>query len=542
MESAASGEKGSEKSLSGHADAMDGALETAEATAIAEAPEPAEAIEAAEASEPADVLTAAERSQVEAALLAGEPSDSRHDPSRRRPLIAAALSFIWPGLGELTLGRPRAAAFFAVPAALFAILVLYEIGTDPVLVATSLWDQTYVVAVILAITIFGAWRIASVLHAFGRFDFRRRWRSFESAVAIGLVAAIVGMHGLAASGAWIWYQLSVDVQNNDFFAVSSPTPALSPTATAKPTPTPPGYQATAAPVWAVNPMPASSPSKPPNPNRITFLLVGIDFMAGRTHALTDTLMVVSVDTQTRKVSIISVPRDTAGFQMYYGPWVGSIFKLNSVLSYVDNGKLKSPDDPMTTLEKEISFLIGVPINYYAAVDMDGFAKMVDAIGGVDVYNPRNINDPDTGIIMTKGPHHLDGATAVLYARSRENGGSDYIRADRQQGLLVALERKVLSASAVPKLNTLLNLASRSIATDFPLKTAKNYVKIGQTLTSIENCVLSPPYSWHPDSSTTRGTWTSRLDLNQVAGLSVAYFGQDSLYYGQPGVKATPCLT
>jgi hypothetical protein len=53
-------------------------------------------------------------------------------------------------------------------------------------------------------------------------------------------------------------------------------------------------------------------------------------------------------------------------------------------------------------------------------------------------------------------------------------------------------------------------------------------------------VLSPPYGWHPDSSKTRRTWTSRLDLARIADLSVGLFGQDSLYYGQPGVKPSAC--
>jgi LCP family protein required for cell wall assembly len=481
-------------------------------------------------------LTADELLLLETAL---RPPVAPPSESRRRPLIAAGLSFVWPGLGQIVLGRPKAAIFFALPALLFSIVVAYEVGGDPVFFAASLWDETYLAVVIVAIAAFGGWRIFSVLHALAGGGYRRHWRRLESGVAIALVVAIVGMHGAVAAVAWDWYQTSVSIQGNDFFADASAT-------TAAPTPTPsPRAQVTfssSGPAAPSNPYPASSPTQPPNPNRITFLLIGIDFMAGRTHALTDTLMVVSVDTQTRAATIISVPRDTAAFQMYYGPWVGTIFKINSIVSYVGTGALKSPDTPIKTLQNEISFLLGIPIGYYAAIDMDGFAKMVDAIGGVDVYNPRAINDTETGIVMSRGPHHLDGATAVLYARSREMGGSDYIRSDRQQGLLVALEHKVLSAGAVSKLGTLLNLASKSIATDFPLKTARNYVKLGQTLTSVQTCVLSPPYSWHPDSSTTRGTWTSRLDLSLVANLSVYYFGQESRYYGQIGVKPTPCQT
>jgi hypothetical protein len=142
--------------------------------------------------------------------------------------------------------------------------------------------------------------------------------------------------------------------------------------------------------------------------------------------------------------------------------------------------------------------------------------------------------------MGVGSVHLDGQLATLYVRSRENGGSDYLRAARQQRLLVALEKKIISPSVLPSLGTLVSLAGKTIATDFPLKTTRNYVRVAQNLKTIDYCVLGPPYSSHPDSSTTGGTWTSRLSIARVANLSVQFFGADSSYYGMPGVAAAPC--
>jgi hypothetical protein len=93
---------------------------------------------------------------------------------------------------------------------------------------------------------------------------------------------------------------------------------------------------------------------------------------------------------------------------------------------------------------------------------------------------------------------------------------------------------------LPKLGSLLALAGSSIATNFPLKTAKNYVDTVEHISSISQCVLGPPYNYHPDSSLTNGTWTSRLNLDEVANLSVQLFGTDSRYYSQPGVVPAPC--
>ena len=408
--------------------------------------------------------------------------------------------------------------------------------------ATGLWDPSYFLIVVAVVCGFGLWRIFAVGHAFVTASRTRRARRAEVAFAAALVVAIVSMHGLVVAGAWAWYDTSVSIQNNDVFAEASPTPTTGPTATATPTPTP---APTPVNLAAFKPYATSGPTmnpatvRVPNINRITFLIVGFDFMTGRTHSLTDTMMLVSIDTKTEKAAIVSVPRDTSNFDLYYGGWVGQTFKLNSLLNAALSPRFHSPDPPMLTLEKEIGYLVGVPVDYYAAIDLAGFAKMIDAIGGVDVYNPRAIHDPTTATYVPAGPVHLDGTDAMKYVRSRENGGSDYLRASRQQAVLVAAERKVASPAVLPHLAALLSLAGKNISTDFPLSTARKYVSAA-TRASIELCVLGPPYSYHPDTAVTGGTWTSRLNMARVANLSVEMFGQDSRYYGQPGVVPAPC--
>jgi hypothetical protein len=106
--------------------------------------------------------------------------------------------------------------------------------------------------------------------------------------------------------------------------------------------------------------------------------------------------------------------------------------------------------------------------------------------------------------------------------------------------MVALEKKLASPAMLPMLGSLLALAGQSIATNFPLNTARDYVDAAEHISSISQCVLGPPYNYHPDSSLTDGTWTSRLLLDQVADLSVQLFGTDSRYYGQPGVVPASC--
>jgi LCP family protein required for cell wall assembly len=260
------------------------------------------------------------------------------------------------------------------------------------------------------------------------------------------------------------------------------------------------------------------------------VLAGADFMSGRQHALTDSLMLVSVDLRSRAVSLVSVPRDTAGFPFYWGGQAPDDFRINSLANAIAGGAFGSPDSPMVTLANEIGYLVGIRVDYYAEIDMDGFFQMVDLVGGVDINNPTTLDDPFSCTYVPAGPVHLDAQTALRYVRSREST-SDYDRAARQQRVLVALERKVATPAMLPMLGSLLGQASQSISTNFPLGSARDYLDIAENIGSISQFVLGPPYNYHPDSSTTGGSWTSRLLLDQVANLSVALFGSDSRYYG-----------
>src|SRR4029079_6587224 len=98
------------------------------------------------------------------------------------------------------------------------------------------------------------------------------------------------------------------------------------------------------------------------------------------------------------------------------------------------------DNPANALIKQVGYLLGVPIHYYAAIDLDGFRRMIDLVGGVTIDNPKPINDVRDawldvrrGFSRSAGKHKLDGETALAYVRSRQGvGDSDFTRARRQQ--------------------------------------------------------------------------------------------------------------
>jgi LCP family protein required for cell wall assembly len=453
------------------------------------------------------------------------------------PLAASLLSYLLPGLGQLVMGRGRWAALFVVPSLLGLGWIAIELSKGLDWFGLSLFDDTFVATLIVILAFLAIWRILAVGHAFLAAPGHPRWRRLESALIAMLVLSILVTHAAAIVGAWIVYQTGVAVNANDMLSDSSlaggsPYPAA-PTQTPSPVPLvlPETYAPTAGPTPA--------PTRWDNPDRITFLLIGIDFMTGRRHASTDTMMLATLDVHTNIATIISVPRDTANFELYYGGWVAPTFKLNALMSAASSSSFGSPDSAVTTLTKEVGFLLGLPIDYYAAVDLEGFVKVVEALGGVDVQVKTPLNDPYTGTFVPAGLIHMDGHLALKYARSRMST-SDWARQRRQQDVLIALARKVVTPAVVPHLPDLFSIAGKTIATDFPMKYWRNFVTAFRRVRTPIQCVLSSPYSYHPDSSTTGGTWTSRLDIGRVAGLSVYLFGTESTYYNHPGVVPAPC--
>jgi polyisoprenyl-teichoic acid--peptidoglycan teichoic acid transferase len=559
----------------------------------------------------------------------GDPAPETEGPApedgQRSPLVAAGLSFIFPGIGQAYLGRRTSAVVFALPALVAVLWALLQLSNGLVYFALGMLDDGYALTVMAVAAAFTAWRLVAIAHPFFAVG-PARLGGRAAVVLAALVIATIAMGDVAFSNAYAAYNADREIATNDFHQPDTspeasfepdetplatveasasflPLPSVSPSG---PTPTPfvcpdypvklasaaggtaafaapvaappaaapdttlpadpsPSAAATTLPTTDISPSPSPSPgatptdsggatpspspssaaspspsaAATPNPYRVTILLTGVDMMSGRRHALNDTIILVSIDLRTRNVSMVSVPRDTAAFPFYWGGAAPVNYKINRLAGSIAAGHFGSPDPPMVTLANEIGFLVGVKVDYWAEIDIDGFGKLVEAVGGVDIYNPTLLNDPFTCTYVPVGNVHLDATNALRYVRSRETS-TDWARSGRQQRVLVALEKKIASPAMLPRLSSLLALVGKSVATNFPLNTARNYTSVAENLASISTCVLGPPYSYHPDMSLSGGYWTSRLLLDRVANLSVALFGTDSLYYGKPGVTPQSC--
>ena len=242
------------------------------------------------------------------------------------------------------------------------------------------------------------------------------------------------------------------------------TATPSPIATSAASPaTPP---ASAAPSDSVAPPPATA--TPPSPSataassglgskRLNVLLVGIDNTTERERSeLTDTLIVASLDPVAQTVSLLALPRDLTDFPLPSGATYRE--KLNSVYTEIKANPArfggKKGDEPFADLAGVVGNLVDLPIDHWATIDMDGFAGMIDALGGVDEYVADAICDPGYhqlgvhGFEAKAGWWHLTGPQALGLARVRHNvGGSDFKRVRRQMDLLVAIRDRIVEKGA-----------------------------------------------------------------------------------------------
>jgi LCP family protein required for cell wall assembly len=145
-------------------------------------------------------------------------------------------------------------------------------------------------------------------------------------------------------------------------------------------------------------------------------------------ARSDTMMLMHVSKDHDKVTIVSLPRDTLVTIPAHGTNAAQRGKLTWAYSYGGAQLMKDT----------IQNLTGVTIDHYVEVNFLGFLKVVDAVGGVDICTSTAINDKASGLKLSPGTHHVDGAQALAFARARHGLGEDIGRMQRQQEFMSSL--------------------------------------------------------------------------------------------------------
>ena len=289
---------------------------------------------------------------------------------------------------------------------------------------------------------------------------KRRWTAWRVArwIGLGMLAAVV------AYGIWV-YAAFENMRNRIY------EPLL-------PSPTPhPAWAigtATALSIVGITPASTTDPYQNLPAGRLNILLLGSDKrpdylgMAPRS----DTLILVNLDTQTRVVRMLTIPRDLA----VEIPGYTGLQKINA--AYFLGEQDRGPGGGQALAVETVSELFDVPIDYYVMINFEGFRTLIDTLGGIVVNVPTELddwnypsedpNDPfaQIRIHFDAGLQTMDGQQALRYARTR-HADNDFARSKRQLQVIMAIKEKATSLDLITKIPGLLDQLSGMIETNIP---------------------------------------------------------------------------
>lgn len=238
--------------------------------------------------------------------------------------------------------------------------------------------------------------------------------------------------------------------------------------------------------------------------RVNILLAGnsSDDPGHQGADLTDSIMIISIDTKNNTAFMLSVPRD-----LYVNIPGNGYAKINA--AYVD-GQADNFNESgyfpggMGQLQQVIQNNFGITLNYYALVDYNAFRDAVNAVGGISVdiksQDPRGLYDPSEDYVthgplvkLTNGVHELDGEQALDLARARGDAygsygfpNSDFDRTSNQRLMLLALKAKSTSTGVLAnplKISSLLDAIGNNLTTDFSASEAHRLYDLGNNISA-----------------------------------------------------------
>ena len=246
-------------------------------------------------------------------------------------------------------------------------------------------------------------------------------------------------------------------------------------------------------------------------DKSTVMIMGVDERAddvGRS----DTLMIATLDPDKNQAALLSVPRDTRVKIKGHG-----FDKINAAYAY--GGRKLT--------QETIESLLNTHIDHYIKINVHGFTKIIDALGGIDIDVEKRMYyedpwDDDGGLYidLQPGMQHMDGKTAITYVRYRDEEG-DIGRIKRQQNFMKAVMDKLVSPTIIPKLPAIVSAVSDSVETDMSVSEILSF--LGTLQDAKDNGLKSemlpgkPVYIegisyWVPDISKTRQILANTLGI------------------------------
>lgn len=256
---------------------------------------------------------------------------------------------------------------------------------------------------------------------------------------------------------------------------------------------------------------------------VNFLILGVDEEQDRS----DTMMLASVDGYSKRVSILSIPRDT---RVRFG---GNYEKINAALAIgkqeVEAGRL---DEPEELVIEKVKGITGLPIHYFFTINFDAFKEIVDLFGGVDFNVPYDMDydDPvqDLHIHFEKGQQHLDGQAAHDFVRYRhDNDGSapgEYVYGDLgrvhwQQEFVKEFIRQKLNPQYISKVSELFEVIEKNVRTNYTMSDLMKHIGLASQI-AFEDIKM---YQIPGDSEYIDGLWWFSYDDEKTDELVNEYF-------------------
>lgn len=417
------------------------------------------------------------------------------------PSVAALLSFLFPGAGQLYAGDARRGALWAIPTVILVLGVIYVLATG--VDAVEVVANSQAVAALLVVNLaFFFYHLAATFDAYSLAQRERRLERINMPpsapfVLAGLVVLALLLHGVPQV---------LGVVGNEYLqrflpgrtTEVIPTPSFAVSATGRPTGTRmPG--APASPITEPSDSPSAQPRTTPAPatapateppisaewaedGRLDMLLVGGDAGPGRAGLRTDSMILLSVDIDSGRAALFGFPRNLTNFRLppeVAGYYVDGRFPqlLNALFRTAQHHPEVFPGDDeeirgWRAVTGAIQEMAGVPVDGVLAVDLNGFAMLIDELGGlwVDVpspvsdyrYHPEDGSEPIT-LNFKPGCREFDGSRALAYARTRHQD-SDYRRMQRQQTVLLAMRRQYDPLELIDRIPHLIDLAGDHLFT------------------------------------------------------------------------------
>jgi LCP family protein required for cell wall assembly len=260
--------------------------------------------------------------------------------------------------------------------------------------------------------------------------------------------------------------------------------------------------------FAIDPRPqttAGAPSPASLPEwtgveRVNILLLGIDERETEQGPWrTDTMILATIDPATRTAGLLSIPRDLwvpiPGYNVEGK--INTAHFIGDVEKYPGGG----PALAMATVQ----YNLGIPVQYYIRLNFTAFEKLIDLIGGIDIYVDQTIDDPlypDSGVgyeplHIDAGWQHMDGRLALKYARTRHTDLGDFDRGRHQRNVLLAVRDKVTQADMLPtlvgKIGPLLDTLGDSVKTNLTLDQIIRLARLASQIdsTNVQSLAIDP---------------------------------------------------